>query len=289
MKYKKKMELSNKLFLIGLGLLSAVAVGTTFAATPHVSTLGYFDNFYDFKGYHIYAENLVDTNEASSAETGKEINADAIIENAGDIPVLVRISYLNVPADKVFTNNEDCGAIDKSKLVGLAGKNFGEVEIKDGNGKGTGVADGTIRDYYTGANWSVRFKNCDKFEYYRGDGCYYYKGILGARQSIQHLDGVTLTSEVDSSTKEQTFYKTGDYDTTDWKSGSVPSGSTETGRKSVVTFGSADPLKLHLAVVIETIQATDTNFNAIEKLPVNPTASTMQGYWNDLLSSQSTT
>lgn len=282
MKYKKKMELSNKLFLIGLGLLSAVAVGTTFAATPHVSTLGYFDNFYDFKGYHIYAENLVDTNEASSAETGKEINADAIIENAGDIPVLVRISYLNVPADEVFTNGEDCGAIDKSKLELIGGSNLGGDDPKDiVDESGTKVSYGSTTDYYTSAEWKIKFLNPDKFEYYRGDGCYYYKGILGAGQSIQHLDGVTLTSEVDSSAKEQTFYKTGDYDTTDWKSGSVPSGSTETGRKSVVTFGSSNPLKLNLAVVIETIQATDTNFNDIV-LPGNVTASTMKGYWDAL-------
>lgn len=282
MKYKKKMELSNKLFLIGLGLLSAVAVGTTFAATPHVSTSGYFDNFYDFKGYHIYAENLVDTNEASSAETGKEINADAIIENAGDIPVLVRISYLNVPADKVFTNGEDCGAIDKSKLELIGGSDLGGDDPKDiVDESGTKVSYGSTTDYYTSAEWKIKFLNPDKFEYYRGDGCYYYKGILGAGQSIQHLDGVTLTSEVDSSAKEQTFYKTGDYDTTDWKSGSVPSGSTETGRKSVVTFGSSNPLKLNLAVVIETIQATDTNFNDIV-LPGNVTASTMKGYWDAL-------
>ncbi len=285
MKHKKKLGLSNKLFLIGLGILSTV--GVVSAALPHIMHItGTFDNIFQIMAYSVWTKNMVVDAEAAAAEKDKEINADVIIENAGDIPVFARISYFNVPGDKVFTDGTDCGAIDKSKLVGLVGKNFGEVEIKDGDGKGTGVADGKIRDYYTGANWNVKFLNPDKFEYYGGDGCYYYKGILTTGEAIQHLKSVTLTSDVDSSTKEQTFYKTGEYDSNDWISGTVPSGTTESGIKKVVTFGSSDPLKLNLVVLVETVQATDADFNIIETLPDNPTASTMQAYWEDLLPSK---
>ena len=272
MKYKKKMELSNKLFLIGLGLLSAVAVGTTFADTPHVSTSGYFDNFYDFKGYHVYSETLVDANEASSAETGKAINADSIVENTGDVPVLVRMCYIN--SDKIEGTQNDETNINRDKKGNIVDTEGNAVTLLDLS------KDITDSIGNTESKWHPEVAPNNKFER-ASDGYYYYKGILSKDQSVQHLDSVTLVSTCDSSAKEQTFYKTGDYDTTDWKSGSVPSGSTETGRKSVVTFGNSDPLKLHLAVVIETIQATDTNFNDIV-LPENVTVSTMKGYWDAL-------
>lgn len=294
MKHKKKMELSNKLFLIGLGLISAVAVGTTAATKSYISSLSSFDNFYDLKGYHVYAENMVDVNEAASAVTGTAINADTIIRNTGDIPVLVRISYFNLPASEVFTNDADCGPVDRKALINKVeenkGLNLGEVELKDGSGNGTGIIAGKLTDGSTKAEWSLELANSNKFSYYGDDGCYYYKGILGSNQSIQHLDSVTLLSEsAGFSAVEKTYYQTDTYSDDGWVEGTTPDGQTETGRKSAAILVSANPLKLNLVVLVETIQATDANFNTIEKLPENPTASTMQGYWNVLLPSQSTT
>lgn len=274
MKHKKQMKLSNKLFLIGLGLLFSVAVGTTVATSSYISNLSYFDNIFTFRNYEVVLQNIVTDSEATAVVNGKYINADTIVENLGDMPVLVRISYVN--SDKVAIGEYDVDTVVVKRNT--------DGQIIDSDGKVVELLDltETITDSIenTESEWKAQVANSSDFER-GGDGCYYYKGILNPGESIQHLDSVTLVSTCDSSAKEQTFYKTGDYDTTDWKSGSVPSGSTETGRKSVVTFGSADPLKLHLAVVIETIQATDTNFNAIV-LPENVTASTMKGYWDAL-------
>ena len=290
MKHKKKLGLSNKLFLIGLGILSTV--GVVSAALPHIMHItGTFDNIFQVMAYSVWTKNMVVDAEAAAAEKDKEINADVIIENAGDIPVFARISYFNLPANKVFTGSTDCGAIDRDALINetnMMGGNLGgdsEKDIVDEDG--TKVSYGSTTDEYTKAKWKIKFLNPDKFEYYRGDGCYYYKGILTTGEAIQHLKSVTLTSDVDSSTKEQTFYKTGEYDSTDWISGTAPSGTTESGIKKVVTFGSSDPLKLNLVVLVETIQATDADFNIIEKLSDDPpTASTMQAYWEALLPSQ---
>lgn len=276
MKHKKQMKLSNKLFLIGLGLLFSVAVGTTVATSSYISNLSYFDNIFTFRNYEVVLQNIVTDSEATAVVNGKYINADTIVENLGDMPVLVRISYVN--SDKVAIGEYE------QYFDTVVVKRNTDGQIIDSDGKVVELLDltETITDSIenTESEWKAQVANSSDFER-GGDGCYYYKGILNPGESIQHLDSVTLVSTCDSSAKEQTFYKTGDYDTTDWKSGSVPSGSTETGRKSVVTFGSADPLKLHLAVVIETIQATDTNFNAIV-LPENVTASTMKGYWDAL-------
>lgn len=276
MKHKKQMKLSNKLFLIGLGLLFSVAVGTTVATSSYISNLSYFDNIFTFRNYEVVLQNIVTDSEATAVVNGKYINADTIVENLGDMPVLVRISYVN--SDKVAIGEYE------QYVDTVVVKRNTDGQIIDSDGKVVELLDltETITDSIenTESEWKAQVANSSDFER-GGDGCYYYKGILNPGESIQHLDSVTLVSTCDSSAKEQTFYKTGDYDTTDWKSGSVPSGSTETGRKSVVTFGSADPLKLHLAVVIETIQATDTNFNAIV-LPENVTASTMKGYWDAL-------
>ena len=270
------MKLSNKLFLIGLGLLFSVAVGTTVATSSYISNLSYFDNIFTFRNYEVVLQNIVTDSEATAVVNGKYINADTIVENLGDMPVLVRISYVN--SDKVAIGEYE------QYVDTVVVKRNTDGQIIDSDGKVVELLDltETITDSIenTESEWKAQVANSSDFER-GGDGCYYYKGILNPGESIQHLDSVTLVSTCDSSAKEQTFYKTGDYDTTDWKSGSVPSGSTETGRKSVVTFGSADPLKLHLAVVIETIQATDTNFNAIV-LPENVTASTMKGYWDAL-------
>lgn len=273
MKHKKQMKLSNKLFLIGLGLLFSVAVGTTVATSSYISNLSYFDNIFTFRNYEVVLQNIVTDSEATAVVNGKYINADTIVENLGDMPVLVRISYVN--SDKVAIGEYVDTVVVKRNTDG---------QIIDSDGKVVELLDltETITDSIenTESEWKAQVANSSDFER-GGDGCYYYKGILNPGESIQHLDSVTLVSTCDSSAKEQTFYKTGDYDTTDWKSGSVPSGTTESGRKSVVTFGNSDPLKLHLAVVIETIQATDTNFNAIV-LPENVTASTMKGYWDAL-------
>lgn len=276
MKHKKQMKLSNKLFLIGLGLLFSVAVGTTVATSSYISNLSYFDNIFTFRNYEVVLQNIVTDSEATAVVNGKYINADTIVENLGDMPVLVRISYVN--SDKVAIGEYE------QYVDTVVVKRNTDGQIIDSDGKVVELLDltETITDSIenTESEWKAQVANSSDFER-GGDGCYYYKGILNPGESIQHLDSVTLVSTCDSSAKEQTFYKTGDYDTTDWKSGSVPSGTTESGRKSVVTFGSADPLKLHLAVVIETIQATDTNFNAIV-LPENVTASTMKGYWDAL-------
>ncbi len=275
MKYNKKSELNNKLFLIGLGLLSAIGVGVTAATTMVYNwSSDCFDYPINKPNYNVSMKNMLVDAEAASAEKGKKINANITVENSGEVPMLVRISYIN--SDKVFIEG-----IRDNSYQNLNRNSDGKVIDSDGNVVSYLDLSENITDSTTSSEWSAQVVENSNFVFNSDDGHYYYKGILKTNESVQHLDSVTLCSGSDSSGNEQIFHKTGDYDTTDWVSGSAPSGTTESGIKKVVTFGNSSPLKLNLTVAIETIQATDKNFKFFE-IPADVTAAQMKEYWTRL-------
>lgn len=291
MKHDKKLGLGNKLFLIGLGVLSAV--GVVAAASSHMSSLGCFDNIFMYRNYNVTMQNLVLDSEAAAAETNKELNAEVIVENTGDIPILTRISYIN--SDKVAIGEYDPYAfigetvvVNRNEEGKIIDSDEEVVELLDLDQSINGYVGNTESDGNAKSSWKAKVVENSNFE--RGDdGCYYYKGILEKGDSVKHLDKVILESKIVtySPPQEQIFYKAGtgveDYDEASWESG-VSDDKTEIGRKSVVKFGSSPYCKLNLTVVIETIQATDANFVEIkDEFPQNPTAKTMKDYWDKLI------
>lgn len=286
MKHDKKPGLGNKLFLIGLGVLSAV--GVVAAASSHMSSLGCFDNIFMYRNYNVTMQNLVLDSEAAAAETNKELNAEVIVENTGDIPILTRISYIN--SDKVAVGEYDkkTVVVNRNSEGKIIDSDEEVVELLDLDQTINGYVENTESGENAKSSWKAKTLENSNFE--RGDdGCYYYKGILEKGDSVKHLDKVILESEIVtySPPQEQIFYKAGngveDYNNVGWES-DVPDDKTEIGRKSVVKFGSSPYCKLNLTVVIETIQAADADFvETKDKFPQNPTAEIMKGYWDELM------
>lgn len=225
MKHKKKVSLNNKFFWAGLGVLAVVGVvGFATELNSVANSAHEFDNVYTYKSYNVDLKNIINEEEAANMEPGKPINADLVVRNTGDIPMLVRIKY---------TDRFD----EKGNPVG--GMNFG-----DEYGKGeVGSAEND-----DGSKWDIYFAENNDFWLNRKTCHYYYAHVLQPGEEIKHLDKICLQPV------KQDYYRTTTDNTIEW---SDSPGTTITGVKKQLSNESQKAFKL--SATIETVQAIDPN------------------------------
>lgn len=239
MKHKKKVSLNNKFFWAGLGVLAVVGVvGFATELNSVANSAHEFDNVYTYKSYNVDLKNIINEEEAAKMEPGKPINADLVVRNTGDIPMLVRIKY---------TDYFD----EEGNPVG--GRNFG-----DEYGKGEV---GSAENYVDRSKWDIYFAENNDFWLSRMTCHYYYAHVLQPGEEIKHLDKICLQPV------KQDYYRTTTDNTIEW---SDSPGTTITGVKKQLINESQKALKL--SATIETVQAIDPNTgNVLEEKDFHPT------------------
>lgn len=261
---KRKIKTSpQKRFWIGMGACTVVAFVT--------ATIAYFSSSHTFNNkfssnYSVETYNLVDKDAAMNVWPGETIDSNLIVKNTGDAPIFVRIRYqrsnkLNDKGDKVDFSDEN-----------LASVNLGAVDD----------------------SVSYIVQNSDKFLYNSEDDYYYYKGLLGSAQEIQHLDGITfnkVSSEVGQEAipvKElaPSYLQSEDADINDDENYSTEE-DKGFGTKKLYIGTVEHSVYMGLRACVETVQATNADGTPIEDAKVKEIESTeeagsIKSYWTKL-------
>ena len=224
MKHKKKVSLNNKFFWAGLGVLAVVGVvGFATELNSVANSAHEFDNVYTYKSYNVDLKNIINEEEAANMEPGKPINADLVVRNTGDIPMLVRIKYTDRFDEK------------GNPVVGMnVGDDYGKGEV------------GSAENYNDGSKWDIYFAENNDFWFSRYSCHYYYAHVLQPGEEIKHLDKICLQPV------KQDYYRTDTDNTLNWVDSP---GTTITGVKKQIKSGGT----FKLAATIETVQAIDPN------------------------------
>ncbi|MGN1043875.1 MAG: hypothetical protein ACI4PR_03635 [Acutalibacteraceae bacterium] len=150
---KKKMT-NKKKFWIGMSSLAAIGAIT--------ATVAYFSSVHVFNpdtlkslGYSVSATKLLDSAAIQDMSSDRKVNADVMVKNEGNGPILARITYY-----WQSTLTDEAAAI--------------ELDNNDLTDKG----------WTFNANSSF-LKGSDK--------SYYYKGIIGEGLEVQHLDEISYS------------------------------------------------------------------------------------------------
>lgn len=244
-KVENKKQMSNKKkFWVGMSALAAVGIIT--ATVAYFQSIHPYDpNSYQTRDYSVETQNIIDEDTAATLYSGQTVNTDVTVENKGEVPILTRIAYY-----------------DSNKAVSESNPAKGEELL-------TSYPTNDVP--YT---FHLDESTKDKFLYNSADGCYYYKGVLTNTDGVvKHLDSVTCTSaNADANISSSHKFLQGD-DT--WGDNTARRGS-----KQVTEFTGKD---FSMKVVIETVQATDTDGNPLKSDVVSSAdAATLKGYWKDV-------
>lgn len=267
MKYKKQTSDRKRFWL---GIASCAMVGFVAYATSYFSSAHVFVNEYKAKKYDVKVYDVFDSKKATGLWPNKktEMNQDLVIKNVGNAPVLLRIKY----------------------VVGVADRETGEYSYLDMPGY-------SWLNQIVGSSDYTTVQNEDKFLFNgetgdnmvedsndKMDGYYYYKGILGPNESIQHLDSVADgagNDNLDSYASEYLHSAGKEWNNLSWTN----EGDHLIGKRMNAHLY---PTKNVIRIYVETIQATDTAYKDIGEIPDNATAYDMRAYWDALEKEDST-
>lgn len=263
MRYKRRTSDKKRFWL---GMAACAMVGFVAYATSYFSSGHVFTNEYKTKKYDVKVYNVFDNENATGLWPNKknELNEDLVIKNDSDGPVFLRIKY----------------------VVGSEDRETGEYTYLDAAGY-------SWFNHALEADSNVKFQNKDKF-LFNGetgndlvqdtdknmDGYYYYKGVLGPNESIQHIDGFTCgggtySNDMDSYTDEY-LYSNGDK----WidSNGTIEDDHLVGKRMNAHLYEAKNVIRIY----VETIQATDKDGKDIKINFDNATASGMKAFWTAL-------
>lgn len=291
MKYKKQTSDRKRFWL---GIASCAMVGFVAYATSYFSSAHVFTNEYKTKKYDVKVYDVFDSKKAAHLWTDitTDLNMDIVVKNSGNVPVFVRIRYfLGWDSEVRQGNPEDIEYYDKE-----TDENGNPLLDENGNyilkiGQSLDMMEGWV---------SFSLKNTDKFLYnnykeddedYVYDGCYYYKGVLGPGESIQHFEGV-ISEPRGGGGEFVNSYPSQMYKNIDKDSGEMFTSFTNQGLGKVVIMGSGASIpkygesisisSIGLRAYVETIQATDKDGNEIKEISDSATAYDMKDYWTAL-------
>lgn len=262
---KRKIKTSpQKRFWIGMGACAVVTFIT--------ATIAYFSSSHTFNNkfssnYSVETYNLVDKDAAMNVWPGETIDSNLIVKNTGDAPIFVRIKYQR--SNKLN---------DKGDKVDFSEKNLVSVDLS--------AIDGSV---------SYIVQNSDKFLYNSEDGYYYYKGVLGSAQEIQHLDGITFNNKVSSEVEQKaipveelapSYLQSEDADINDDKNYSTGE-DKGFGTKKLYSGTVVPSVYMGLRACVETVQATNADGTPIEDAKVKDIedtqeAGSIKSYWTEL-------
>lgn len=257
-KVENKKHMSNKKkFWVGMSALAAV--GAITATVAYFQSSHQFVNEFHTPRYSIVTQELFDKEAAANVYPGETVEADVSVTNTGDMPVLVRIKYIEKDTEA------------------YGDKGYPEDVVSLASAKGINL--NTLSD-----GWTVNYDSNNNFEFVELDGCYYYKGILkgsgggkiGPENIAAHIDSLQIVSTYNS-TSDSYDYR----DSNNKWSTATGTGTRESNTGENITTSQNDSAleDVNVKVVVETIQATNKLGNELTGMD---TAGRVQGAWATL-------
>ncbi len=277
MKHEKQISDRARFWI---GVIACIMVGAIASTVSYFSSAHIFNNGYKMHNIFIRVYDVIDTNKSVGLWQNRDnyINADLVVKNTGELPVLLRIKY-NLA----------------NKWSRLNSSNTNDWHFYDDKNK----------SYYNCLDLSILngvAVNKDKFLFNGGtelwkddtdpnyDGYYYYRGVLQPTDLIQHLDGINRPSSDTQHYSDPWFYQGLDNDKKEiWKRNSDTTIETKSIGKSLYSFNShfaninGPSLPFKIRATVEAIQATDEDGKSLDAKEVaNLDVAGLKKLWTDL-------